>query len=113
MLPPPAPMLVTLTMGKPMRMRAMSTLSTMSGRPLRARLTSKLVPPMSMAMTFLRCNPWACQSAATGPPAGPELRAATGRRRTTAGAATPPLDCMMYSWPEKPFSASAVSTLDR
>ena len=73
MLPPPAPMVCTSIMGKRMGMRKSRLVSSAtSGSPLMMTATSKLVPPMSPVITWLKPDSAAMRAAAVTPAAGPE-----------------------------------------
>ncbi len=78
--------------------------------PPRARLTSKLVPPMSIVIAFGSSSGATAAALAIGPPAGPDSSVETACSATTSGLATPPLDCITSSEPSK---WSCVSRLRR
>ena len=64
--------------------------------PLWARVTSKLVPPMSTQIAFI-CE--ACFDMATlpmTPAAGPDKIVFTGRSTAEVASIVPPFDCMIY-----------------
>ena len=70
MLPPPAPMERTSTLGMPRRSSPNIASGEITRRPARIAETSKVVPPMSMTMTSsssVRCD------AAMGASVGPDM----------------------------------------
>ena len=67
--------------------------------PSLTMLTSKLVPPMSTAMTLPTASPssWQNQRAATGAMDGPEAIIETDLLRASSAERTEPEEVMMYS----------------
>jgi hypothetical protein len=111
MLPPPAPMVRTSTIGTRTGSRkSSSTDSASCGRPCSEMPTSKLVPPMS-AVT-IRSNPaWeAIRAAAITPAAGPERIMCAARSPIRAAGTAPPLDCMISASLANPQSESLVTS---
>ncbi len=111
--PPPAPIVWMSIIGSAMRHRSTMPSVITSGWPSLTSAASKLVPPMSIVMQSRTPCGASCQRPAVGPEAGPERSESAARSATSAGAATPPFDCMISSTPSKSRSASRAVSASR
>ena len=107
MLPPPAPIVCTSTIGTRKGYRPSRPSHPVSMRPPRTSATSKLVPPMSTVTTSR--NPAASPATwpATTPAAGPDSTVPTGRSTDARAEVIPPLDCMIWRGQPKPLASSS------
>ena len=96
MLPPPAPIVCTSIIGSRSGMRKSRLVSSATlGSPSMITATSKLVPPMSPVITWLKPASAAMRAAAVTPAAGPERTMYAARLPSWRSGATPPLVCMI------------------
>ena len=91
MLPPPAPMLTTFTVGASTGNRSLSGSTVVSIRLFTMMLTSKLVPPMSNPMILSLL----ITLAPIAPPTGPDISVYTAVEDAISALITPPLDCII------------------
>ena len=84
-----------------------------AGAPSLTRHTSNDVPPMSTVRKSRAPCGARYASAAVGAAAGPDSSVVAAAVRATAGAATPPLDCMTSSTPRKPAAPRRVMRRSR
>ena len=103
MLPPPAPMAVTLIFGTARWYRPATLLVTVSGSPSMIMPTSKLVPPMSAVMTLGYPSFPARAAEASTPPAGPDVSISTARRPACSASITPPAESITVKSPPNPL----------
>ena len=95
MVPPPAPMVLIISIGAAISQSPMSTDVCSSTEPFSPSAMSLLVPPMSNETMFENPAESAICIPASEPAHGPESRVVMGM--TLVIFATPPLLCMMYS----------------
>ena len=83
------------------------TVPAKRGLPSITKPTSKLVPPISVAMRFRQRESSPVLAACITPPTGPEAKILTGLAGTSSSQITPPFDCITKSEREKPLEAKA------
>ena len=94
MLPPPAPIELTSTMGVRTGYGPIQPSLAMSGSPPLTIATSLLVPPMSSETKSRTPERSAANLAPITPPAGPERNSVTGSCAASAAETIPPLERM-------------------
>ena len=95
MLPPPAPIVLTSTIGVRTGYGPIRPSAATAGRPPWTTLTSLLVPPMSSEMKSRTPERSAANWAPITPPAGPDRNSVTGCWAATAAETMPPRDRMI------------------
>jgi hypothetical protein len=95
MLPPPAPIVFTSTIGVRTGYGPIDPSPASSGAPACTTPTSLLVPPMSSETKSRTPERSAAKRAPITPPAGPDRNNVTGCRAASAADTMPPRDRMM------------------
>ena len=106
MLPPPAPTDSMSSIGNAIAKRSKMETSRCSARPSWITLTSKVVPPMSTAITSLSPATPAMACVAMVPATGPDCTVRIGARRASPLVIAPPAHCANCTVPAKPRSAA-------
>ena len=95
MLPPPAPIALTSTIGTRTGKPSMRPSERTRGSPSLTSAMSQLVPPMSTLMRFLVPTALPTAQPPITPAAGPLRNNRTGRLAAVLVALNPPRDCMI------------------
>jgi len=111
--PPPAPIVSTSITGRIRGWPSSIASRAINGLPSMHSETSKLVPPMSIAMALEDPARRARLAAAMAPPTGPERSVLTGCSRALAAVVMPPFDCMMWTLAATPRRRSSSSSSDK
>ena len=105
MLPPPAPMVLTSTIGTRTGYPAMIPSERRRGLAPEISAMSELVPPTSTEMRSRSPASAPTAWAPMTPAAGPERKSRTGRCRAVPAPASPPRDCITCRGPSTPAAA--------
>ena len=106
MLPPPAPIVFTSTIGARTGYGPMNPPEVMSGFPPLTTATSLLVPPMSRETKSRTSERSAAKRAPTTPAAGPERKSVTGCRAASPADTSPPRERITRGTPGTPSPRS-------
>ena len=90
-----------------------STSGATSGLSWAIKLTSKLVPPISMQIRFGRSKIRARPAPPIAPPTGPDRSVWSGRSRAARAVRIPPLDCITWMSLSSPRLRASSSNLPR